>query len=314
MSSITTSTRKDEKLASSVAVDLTTAWWRDYAALTKPRITLMVLLTVAVAMFAAQQMVGHFVTWWVWIHTIIATAMIAGSASTINQWYEHDRDLLMPRTQKRPLPSGRLTRFEAAAFGWLLFLGGSLYLAIAVNWTSMVCGMITWTIYCWVYTPIKTLSWWNTAIGTLPGALPVMIGWTAVGGSIWDWQGWALMLIVVLWQFPHFMAIAWLYREQYARAGFRMLTKEEPTGVAAGWHAVLGSLALIPLSVIVLSPVSVTTWIIALLGVLSCVVQAVAAFRFLRNRDNLNAKKLLKASLIYLPAIMLLVVFRWAVN
>lgn len=290
------------------------AWWSDYMSLTKPRITLMILLTVGVAMFAARSIVGTQVSWLLWINTLFATAMIAGSASTLNQWYERDRDALMPRTQKRPLPSGRLTAMEASIFGWLLAIVGSLYLWIGANAEAMLCGLATWAIYCWIYTPMKTFSWWNTAVGTLPGALPVMIGWTAAGGSVLDADGWALTAIVVLWQFPHFMAIAWLYREQYAQAGFRMLTKEEPTGLAAGWHAIIPAVLLIPLSIAVLHPVSIATWFVAILGAGSCLGQAAASLRFLRNRNNHTAKKLLHSSLIYLPAIMLLVVVRWGIQ
>lgn len=289
-------------------------WWSDYMALTKPRIMLMILLTVGVAMLAACRINGTVVPWLVWINTLIATGMIAGSASTLNQWFERDRDAMMPRTQKRPLPSGRLTALEAAVFGWLLFVIGSLYLWLGANAEAMWCGIATWVVYCWVYTPMKTMSWWNTAVGTLPGALPVMIGWTAAGGSLWDADGWALTAIVVLWQFPHFMAIAWLYRDQYAQAGFRMLTKEEPTGLAAGWHAIIPACMLIPLSIAVLHPVSVITWVVALLGAVACLGQAAASLRFLKERNNLTAKKLLHSSLLYLPAIMLLVVVRWGIE
>jgi len=290
------------------------AWWTDYMALTKPRIMLMILLTVGVAMLAACRIKGTAIPWFVWINTLIATGMIAGSASTLNQWFERDRDAMMPRTQKRPLPSGRLTAFEAAAFGWLLFVIGSLYLWLGAGAQAMWCGCATWVVYCWVYTPMKTMSWWNTAVGTLPGALPVMIGWSAAGGSLWDVDGWALTAIVVLWQFPHFMAIAWLYRDQYAQAGFRMLTKEEPTGIAAGWHAIIPACLLIPLSVAVLHPISAITWVVAILGAVACLGQAAASFRFLKERNNQTAKKLLHSSLLYLPAIMLLVVVRWGIQ
>jgi heme o synthase len=142
----------------------------------------------------------------------------------------------------------------------------------------------------------------------------VMIGWTAAGGAVTDLEGWALTGIVVLWQFPHFMAIAWLYRDQYAQAGFRMLTKEEPTGVAAGWHAIIPAILLIPLSIAVLHPVSLATWTVALLGAASCLGQAFASYRFLQVRNNQTAKKLLHSSLIYLPAIMFLVVVRWGIQ
>jgi protoheme IX farnesyltransferase len=148
----------------------------------------------------------------------------------------------------------------------------------------------------------------------LPGALPVMIGWTAAGGSIFDTNGWALTAIVILWQFPHFMAIAWLYRDQYEQAGFRMLAKEEPTGIAAGWHAIIPAVLLVPLSIYVLQPMSVVTWIVAGLGAVSCLGQAAASLRFLKDRNNLTARKLLHSSLIYLPVIMLLVVVRWGIQ
>ena len=290
------------------------SWRSDYMSLTKPRILLMILLTVGVAMLAAKQIRGTAVSWLLCFNTLFATGMIAASASTLNQWWERDRDALMPRTQKRPLPSGRLTTMEAALFGWLLFLMGSVYLGLGANVQAMGCGIATWFVYCWIYTPLKVVSWWNTAVGTLPGALPVMIGWTAAGGGLFDADGWALTAIVVLWQFPHFMAIAWLYRDQYAGAGFRMLTKEEPTGIAAGWHAVVPAVMLIPLSIAVLHPVSLWTWAVAILGAVSCMGQAVASVRFLKNRNDQTARKLLHSSLIYLPAIMLLVVVRWVIQ
>ena len=143
------------------------AWWKDYIALTKPRIMLMILLTVGVAMLAATRIHGTVVSLSIWLNTLIATGMIAGSASTLNQWYERERDALMPRTQKRPLPSGRLTSFEAAFFGWFLFLVGSVYLWLGANIEAMFCGLATWAIYCWVYTPMKTMSWW------MPQSLPL---------------------------------------------------------------------------------------------------------------------------------------------
>lgn len=289
----------------------TPAWWQDYVALTKPRITMMILLTVGVGILAGQQLLQTSVHWAVWINTLIATTLVAASASTLNQWFERDRDALMPRTINRPLPSGRLTSLEAAIFGWLLVIIGCSYLAIGVNVTAALVGFVTWVVYCWIYTPMKVMSWWNTAVGTLPGALPVMIGWTAAGGSLTDGYGWALTSIVILWQFPHFMSIAWLYREQYSQAGFRMLTKEEPTGVAAGWHAIIPALALIPLSIAVLQPNSIAGGIIAFLGALSCVAQALASWKFLKARNNQTARTLLRSSLIYLPSIMLLVVIRW---
>lgn len=285
--------------------------WRDYFVLSKPRITLMILLTVGVAMAVAYRTVGTATHPLVWFATLVGTAMVAASASVLNQWYERDRDSVMPRTQRRPLPSGRLTTAEAAVFGWMLLALGILILGLGANWMAASISGTTWFIYCWIYTPMKTMSWWNTAVGTLPGALPVMIGWTAAGGGLWELQGWLLTSIVILWQFPHFMAIAWLYREQYTRAGFRMLTREEPTGRAAAWHALLPAIALIPASMFLMRPSSPWTWIFAILGGLVALPQIRYSCRFLLHRDDVHARSLLRASLVFLPAILLLAVIRW---
>jgi protoheme IX farnesyltransferase len=287
--------------------------WRDYCILAKPRITLMILLTVGVAMVVAFRTLGTSVHPLVWFSTLIGTAMVAASASVLNQWYERDRDSVMPRTQKRPLPSGRLTTFEAATFGWVLLVVGILMLGFGANWIAAGISATTWFIYCWIYTPMKTMTWWNTAVGTLPGALPVMIGWTAAGGGLWDAHGWLLTAVVILWQFPHFMAIAWLYRDQYKQAGFRMLAGEEPTGKAAAWHALLPALVLIPVSMLVMQPMNVGSWVFAALGAGACLPQLKSSARFLAQRDDQRARVLLRASLVYLPAILLLVVIRWVV-
>lgn len=300
-----------ETAASSSVAVWPVAWWRDYFVLAKPRITLMVLLTVGVAMVVACKALHLSAPTSVWFATLIGTAFVAASASVLNQWYERDRDSMMPRTANRPLPSGRLTTFEAAVFGWLLVIAGICILGLGANWLAASISGLTWLVYCWVYTPMKTLSWWNTAVGTLPGALPVMIGWTAVGGSLADWQGWILTSIVIFWQFPHFMAIAWLYREQYTRAGFQMLTRVDPSGMAAAWHAVIPGLLLIPLSMITMQPTSMGGWVFAVVAALVAASQVRPALRFMSSRDDKTARTLLRASLVYLPAILLLAVLRW---
>ena len=285
--------------------------WRDYLVLAKPRITVMILLTVAVAMVFASRLLNASVGPMVWLSAMIGTSMVAASASVLNQWYERDRDSLMPRTRNRPLPSGRLTMSEANVFGWLLFLVGVLLIYFGSNATAAAVALVTWFIYCWVYTPMKVWSWWNTAVGTLPGALPVMIGWTAAGGSISSWEAWGLTSIVILWQFPHFMAIAWLYKDQYTQAGFRMLTREEPSGVAAGWHAVIPAALLCLLCYFVLKPDSFAGWIVTSIAVAIASYQLLASIKFLMQRDPVTARKLLRTSLVFLPAIFLLVVVRW---
>jgi protoheme IX farnesyltransferase len=282
-----------------------TAWWSDYLALTKPRILFMILLTVMMGMvaFAHRQLLMSAI-----FHALVGTGLIAASASILNQWLEQERDGLMKRTRTRPLPGGRLTSFEVAVFGWLMAILGFGYLAVFTNWPTTIVGFATWLSYVWIYTPLKTWTSWNTLVGTLPGALPVLIGWTAAGG---DWQhphAWLLTMLVILWQFPHFMAIAWLYRDEYDRAGYRMLTNTERTGVAAGWVAVAGAVALFPCSILaVYSPALWPSGLSILLTIGVCAYQLRAALRFLRNRNDPSARRLLYASLLYLPMMMLIV-------
>ncbi len=297
--------------SSETLLDWQRSTWRDYLVLAKPRITVMILLTVAVAMVFASRLLSASVSPLVWLSAMIGTSMVAASASVLNQWYERDRDFLMPRTRNRPLPSGRLTMIEAKLFGWALFLVGALLIYFGANATAAAVAFVTWFIYCWIYTPMKAWSWWNTAVGTLPGALPVMIGWTAAGGSIASWEAWGLTSIVILWQFPHFMAIAWLYKDQYTQAGFRMLTREEPSGLAAGWHAVVPAAMLCVLCFFVLQPVSIASGIVTGIAVWIAVYQLVASIRFLNQRDSQTARRLLRTSLVFLPAVFLLVVVRW---
>lgn len=297
--------------SSETLLDWQRSTWRDYLVLAKPRITVMILLTVAVAMVFASRLLSASVSPLVWLSAMIGTSMVAASASVLNQWYERDRDFLMPRTRNRPLPSGRLTMIEAKLFGWALFLVGALLIYFGANATAAAVAFVTWFIYCWIYTPMKAWSWWNTAVGTLPGALPVMIGWTAAGGSIASWEAWGLTSIVILWQFPHFMAIAWLYKDQYTQAGFRMLTREEPSGLAAGWHAVVPAAMLCVLCFFVLQPVSIASGIVTGIAVWIAVYQLVASIKFLNQRDSQTARRLLRTSLVFLPAVFLLVVVRW---
>ncbi len=279
----------------------------DYVQLTKPRIVLMIVLTVIVAMVAVP---GAQVTVWLSLHTMVGAALVAASASVLNQCIERDLDAVMPRTANRPLPSGRLTNFEATIFGMLLVVVGFAQLWYFATPASAVVSLVTWASYLFLYTPMKTRTWLNTAVGTIPGALPVMIGWTAAGGDFTDIHGWLLTLVVVVWQFPHFMAIAWLYKDQYELAGYKMITNVEPSGLVAAWHAIIGSIVLVPLSVLVLQPQTAVGWLIAILGSLLCVSQIMASFRFFKSRDRVTARSLLRNSLLYLPGILILVTIR----
>lgn len=274
-----------------------------YLELTKPRILTMILLTMVMGMVVA----GGSVTLWTVFHACLGTAMVAASASVLNQWIEKDRDGVMTRTCKRPLPSGRVASSQAAWMGWVLVIVGSVYLGWLVNLPTMWCGLATWGLYVWVYTPLKMWSWTNTLVGTLPGALPVWMGWTAAEGDLLEPQAWILLGVVVAWQLPHFMAIATMYREQYESAGYKMITVTDRSGIGAGLHAMLGSFALIVLAILAVPPVSLVASLFTVLAVAVAVWQTWSAWRYVRQPDKQTARTMLRVSLLHLPLTMLLI-------
>lgn len=290
--------------APSVAV--APASWRGlsgYIELTKPRILTMILLTVVMAMVAA----GTLPSLQTVLHACIGTAFVAASASVLNQWLERERDAIMMRTCKRPLPSGRVASSQAAWMGWVLVVLGSAYLAALVNIPTMVCGLATWGLYVWVYTPLKMVSWTNTLVGTLPGALPVWMGWTAAEGSLLDPRAWILLGVLVAWQLPHFMAIAYMYRQQYQAAGYKMITVTDESGRGANLHAILGSIACIVFAVLAVPPLSILSGVLCVFAVAVSVWQLLAALRFRRQQDMKTARKMLHVSLLQLPLTMLFI-------
>lgn len=274
----------------------------DYVELSKPRISVLVLVSVAVAYVLSRWGQPDPV---VMIHVLLGTLLVAASASSLNQLLERHRDALMERTASRPLPAGRLSCREVIWFAVATFLLGTSYLWLAIGWRPALCGLLTWGIYVWVYTPLKSVSWLNTAVGAVAGAFPILIGWSA-GGSL-DLRAGSLFVLLFLWQFPHFMAIAWLYREQYRRAGMQMLPVVDPAGGRAGVQAVAAALALIPVSLI--PAMSVPGWGLVCyvaFALLLAGFQLRCAWRFFQSRQERTAKRLLHASLIYLPAVLLL--------
>jgi heme o synthase len=273
----------------------------DYVELTKPKIATLVLVTVAVAAFVAD--------WgppsgWLLMHALLGTALVAASASALNQWLERDTDALMVRTADRPLPAGRLTGGQVLAFGFVTIVLGTVYLAASVSLLTAALGLLTWAMYVIVYTPLKRRTAANTAVGAVAGALPVLMGWTAVGAPL-DLRAWSLFLIVFLWQFPHFMAIAWIYRRDYDGAGLKMLSTVDPSGVRAGRQAIMAALVLVPVSMVpCLSQPNGGIFVVwaLLLGV----GQLACAFWFSVQKSDTSARRLLMASLLYLPAMMML--------
>jgi protoheme IX farnesyltransferase len=272
----------------------------DYVELTKPRIAMLVLVTVLVAMCVAHWGLpsGGIV-----LHTLLGTALVSASATALNQWLERDSDALMPRTENRPLPGGRLTSKQVAWFGAITIVLGTLQLALLVRPTTALLGLLTWALYVWIYTPLKMRSSANTAVGAVSGALPVLMGWSAIAPI--NLSALALFSIVFLWQFPHFMAIAWLYRRQYAQAGMQMLTVIDPTGFRAGAQAVVAALWLVPVSLLP-SVLNVAGGAYFAWALFAGVVQLACAVAFMARLDESSARRLLLASLVYLPSIMLL--------
>ncbi len=221
---------------------------RDYISLTKPRITWLILMSTGVGYFFGLRGVSlGQIHWWALLHTVVGTGLVASGTAALNQWYEREADAKMHRTSHRPIPSGRLSANRALAFGMGLAIAGFVELAWFVNLLSGVLGIATLVSYLFFYTPLKQRSWLSTTVGAFPGAMPPMIGFAAASGTLTA-EAWVLFAILFLWQFPHFYAIAWMYREDYARAGIRMLPVVEPDGHSTARQIVLCASLLIPVS------------------------------------------------------------------
>lgn len=271
---------------------------RDFVELTKPRISVMVLFTVAAAGYAASTQPD----WNAWgiLHAVIGTFLVAASGSALNQYLERWFDARMNRTSKRPLPARRLTAMQGVTFATITICSGLVYLSQTVGWVPCLLAVATWVLYVWIYTPMKRMTWFNTVVGAVAGALPILIGWTAATPH-WGALGLSMFGVLFLWQFPHFMAIAWIYRGDYADGGMQMLPVVDPSGRTAGIEAVLCSLLLIPTSLI---PCWVLpdcpTWF-TIITVLVGVAYLGFSFRFLFNVNDTTARYLLRYSLLYLP-------------
>lgn len=240
-------------------------------------------------------------------HTLLGTALVAGGAAALNELLEREHDAKMRRTASRPLPSGRLQPTTVALFGGICSVGGLVYLAVAVNLLTSVLGAVTSISYLFIYTPLKRVSWVNTLVGAIPGALPPLMGWTAARNEL-SGEGWTLFAIVAFWQIPHFMAIAWLYREEYAKAGFVMLPNVDADGSRTAHYAIVNTVALF---IAALCP-----FLLKLNGVFYLVSAMVLgagyfwfAVRFARQLDIRRARFLFLASIIYLPLLLLAMVF-----
>ncbi len=280
-----------------------------YIALTKLRISVMVLFTFAVAAVLSASAAGVGISIGLLTGALVGMLMIASSGNAMNMYLERYSDFLMPRTASRPLPAQRLSSTEVARFAAITFGVGVAFLFAAVNWQTAVCGMANWILYVFVYTPLKSRTHWNTEIGAVAGAMPIVMGSLAATGSV-GLVCWAFFGVLFLWQFPHFMAIAWMYRDQYRKGGLKMLTVTEPTGAAAGRKAVVtgGLLIVVSLLPLVVLRTPIHMGVFAVIAVLLGVFYLNAAIAFYGSRTDQLARRLLRVSLLYLPAYMLLLI------
>ncbi len=268
------------------------AYWE----LTKPRITFLIMLTSAAGFALGSR---GAVNYQGLLHALIGIGLLSSGIGTLNQFIERDLDGLMRRTADRPLPSGRLMPLEALWFGVLLTAGAEVYLAVLVNTLTSLLGLTVIAGYLFVYTPLKTRTSLSTALGAFPGAMPPLMGWTAARGEI-DMAAMVLFAILFLWQFPHFLAIAWMYREDYGRAGIRMLPVVEPDGRLTGQQIILYAVMLVPVSLLpTVLGISGRLYLVAAL-VLGLLFLA-SSIRAALSKSNQHARQLLLASVLYLP-------------
>ncbi len=274
-----------------------------YIELTKPGITRLVTMTAAAGFYLASP---ADVDWVRLLYTLVGVAVAAGGANALNEYTERELDARMRRTRGRPLPSGRVGRRGALVFALLASIAGTLYLLLLVNAATALLVALSIVSYVVVYTPLKTRTTLATLVGAVPGALPILAGWAAAGGRVGP-VAWSLFLILFLWQIPHFLALAWMHRDDYARGGYAMLTVFDPDGGATGRQTLLYSLALLPVSLLpsVFGLTGALYFVGAfVLGVLFLVAGAAMSLRCTADR----ARRLFLASVLYLPLLLVLMV------
>lgn len=277
---------------------------RDYWLLTRPRIVGLVLFAMAVAVWAAGDVVPP---WPIAVHALGGTALVIVGAVVLNQRMEREGDARMTRTADRPLPAGRLTARHVARVGMITSVLGFVSLAVLANWWLLALAAVSWLIYVFAYTPLKPITAWQTPVGAVAGAMPVLLG-AAVGGWPFGLMAVVLFAVVYFWQFPHAMAIAWLYRDQFDKAHIKVATVTDPSGRAAARLAVGGSMALLTVSLVpsmldLTGPIYGVTALVLGHGYMAC------AFGFLHRRTDAAARRLLRVSIVYLlvlfPALLI---------
>jgi heme o synthase len=280
------------------------------ADLIKARLTALVLLTTLVGFYMGGRGPMDIA---LLVHALAGTALVAAGAAALNQLLERDHDAKMRRTQNRPLPSGRLQPAMVMLFGGMCLAAGLVYLALAVNLLTSVLGAVTLVGYLFIYTPLKRVTWLNTAIGAIPGAMPPLMGWTAARNEL-SGEGWVLFVVLAFWQMPHFMAIAWIYRDEYAKAGFKMLPVVDPDGCRTGQQAASHALALLLMSLCpfvfkMAGAIYLAGALVLGAGYLWFAIQFLQQLRLARTELTLvRARQLFLASIVYLPLLLLVMV------
>lgn len=282
-----------------------TARLADYLELSKPRIAVMVLITVAVGFLVGQQGPWGFEAaslaklWHAWI----GIAIVAAGSSALNQWWEQHTDARMRRTMLRPLPSGRLASGEVLGLGLAAAVTGSLYLAWQVNGLTAALTAMTFVLYAGIYTPLKRWTSLCTAVGAIPGAMPPVLGWVASGQPL-DWSAFAMFALMFVWQFPHFLAIAWLYQDDYAHAGLRMLPGVRPSRGVTGLMATAYAIGLLPVSLLPAWCGLAGGWY-SMTAIVLGLAYAIASAGFAWRESRTSARWVLWISLVYLPLLLI---------
>jgi protoheme IX farnesyltransferase len=275
----------------------------DFVALTKPRLNLLVVATTAGGYYMGM---GPGFDGLALFHVTAATALVAGGSAAFNQVIERRVDALMDRTRRRPVAAGRLGAREAAAFAAILSLAGLAWLALTTTWLATTVALVTLLSYVVVYTPLKLRSSFATVVGAVPGALPPMIGWAAATDTL-SREAWVLFAIIFLWQMPHFLAIAWLFKDDYRRAGFPMLAVVEPDGRGTGYQVAAYASALLPVSLIPsLMGLTGPVYFLVTLGL--GIAFLTVSLRFAISRSRKDARTLFFTSIAYLPLVWLAMV------
>jgi protoheme IX farnesyltransferase len=278
----------------------------DYWALTKPEVNFLIVITTFAGFCLARPVESHHFPFTTLVHTLAGTLLLASGAGALNQFVERRFDAQMRRTARRPLVSGRVEPETVLWFGILLSCAGGMYLAMAVNVLASLLAALTLLSYLFLYTPLKRRTPLCTLVGAFPGAMPPLIGWAAASGRL-SFDAWVLFAVLFLWQFPHFMAIAWMYRDDYERAGYLVLPRGKRKNRFMAWQSTLPALALIPVSLVpgltgLAGPVYTVGTLLLGWYFYGCGAQLAV------RKSNADARRLLFASIIYLPFVFVLMV------